>query len=61
MPETGAPDTAAPYPTLRLAHLYPSLLNVAGDGGNVMAVVQRCAWRGAKGTLRGLWRQLRGQ
>ena len=33
------------YPTLRLAHLYPSLLNVAGDGGNVMAVVQRCAWR----------------
>jgi len=34
------------YPTLRLAHLYPSLLNVAGDGGNVMAVVQRCAWRG---------------
>jgi hypothetical protein len=34
------------YPTLRIAHLYPSLLNVAGDGGNVMAVVQRCAWRG---------------
>ena len=32
-------------PTLRIAHLYPSLLNVAGDGGNVMAVVQRCAWR----------------
>ncbi len=37
-------DTA--YPTLRIAHLYPSLLNVAGDGGNVMALVQRCAWRG---------------
>ena len=34
------------YPTLRIAHLYPSLLNVAGDGGNVMAIVQRCAWRG---------------
>lgn len=31
---------------LRLAHLYPSLLNVAGDGGNLMAIVQRCAWRG---------------
>ena len=31
---------------LRIAHLYPSLLNVAGDGGNVMAIVQRCAWRG---------------
>lgn len=36
----------AAYPTLRIAHLYPSLLNVAGDGGNVMAIVQRCAWRG---------------
>jgi CobQ-like glutamine amidotransferase family enzyme len=34
------------YPTLRLAHLYPSLLNVAGDGGNVMAVERRSAWRG---------------
>ena len=34
------------YPTLRLAHLYASLLNVAGDGGNVMAVERRCAWRG---------------
>ena len=34
------------FPTLRLAHLYPSLLNVAGDGGNVMAVERRSAWRG---------------
>jgi CobQ-like glutamine amidotransferase family enzyme len=33
-------------PPLRLAHLYPSVLNVAGDGGNVVAVRQRCAWRG---------------
>lgn len=33
-------------PTLRLAHLYASLLNVAGDGGNVIAVERRCAWRG---------------
>ena len=38
--------TESAYPTLRIAHLYPSLLNVAGDGGNVMALVQRCAWRG---------------
>ena len=35
-----------PLPTLRIAHLYPSLLNVAGDGGNVMAVVGRARWRG---------------
>lgn len=34
------------YPTIRIAHLYPALLNVAGDGGNVTAIVQRCAWRG---------------
>jgi CobQ-like glutamine amidotransferase family enzyme len=40
--EASRPD----YPTLRIAHLYPSLLNVAGDGGNLMAIQQRCAWRG---------------
>lgn len=34
------------YPALRIAHLYPSVLNVAGDGGNVIAVQRRCAWRG---------------
>jgi CobQ-like glutamine amidotransferase family enzyme len=33
-------------PMLRIAHLYPALLNVAGDGGNVMAVVNRANWRG---------------
>jgi CobQ-like glutamine amidotransferase family enzyme len=37
---------AGDLPPLRAAHLYPSLLNVAGDGGNVMAVVQRARWRG---------------
>jgi len=49
-PQIGAPAPPVPgavaYPTLRIAHLYPSLLNVAGDGGNVMAIVRRCAWRG---------------
>lgn len=33
-------------PGLRLAHLWPSLLNVAGDGGNLLAVERRCGWRG---------------
>ncbi|MDQ6773609.1 MAG: glutamine amidotransferase [Candidatus Dormibacteraeota bacterium] len=33
-------------PPLRIAHLYPALLNVAGDGGNVRAIQRRCAWRG---------------
>jgi CobQ-like glutamine amidotransferase family enzyme len=44
-----APVTEVPpggWPTLRIAHLYPALLNVAGDGGNLMALQQRCAWRG---------------
>jgi hypothetical protein len=31
---------------LRIAHLWPSLLNVAGDGGNVTAVEIRSRWRG---------------
>jgi CobQ-like glutamine amidotransferase family enzyme len=32
--------------TLRLAHLYPDHMNVYGDRGNVIALAQRCAWRG---------------
>jgi lipid II isoglutaminyl synthase (glutamine-hydrolysing) len=47
------PDAATPSAPLyavdrpiRIAHLYASLLNVAGDGGNVMAVERRSAWRG---------------
>ena len=31
---------------LRVAHLYPSLLNVAGDGGNLIAIERRAEWRG---------------
>ena len=31
--------------TLRICHLYPSLLGVAGDRGNLLAIQQRCAWR----------------
>ena len=31
---------------LRVGHLYPSLLNVAGDGGNLLAIERRSAWRG---------------
>lgn len=31
---------------LRIAHLYPSLLNVAGDGGNLIALQKRAEWRG---------------
>lgn len=31
---------------LRLAHLYPELLNIYGDIGNVMTIKRRCEWRG---------------
>lgn len=31
---------------LNIAHLYPDLLNIYGDKGNVVAFTQRCVWRG---------------
>ena len=31
---------------LRIVHLYPDALNLYGDGGNAIALAQRCAWRG---------------
>lgn len=32
--------------SLRVCHLYPNLLNIAGDRGNVFAIQRRCQWRG---------------
>jgi lipid II isoglutaminyl synthase (glutamine-hydrolysing) len=32
--------------TLRLVHLYPDLMSVYGDRGNVLALVRRAQWRG---------------
>lgn len=31
---------------LTVCHLYPNLLNLYGDRGNIIAFVQRCRWRG---------------
>lgn len=31
---------------LRLAHLYPDQMNIYGDRGNIIALAQRCGWRG---------------
>ncbi len=31
---------------LRIAHLFPELLNLYGDGGNILTLVKRCQWRG---------------
>lgn len=32
--------------TVTIAHLYPKLLNIYGDGGNILALKRRCEWRG---------------
>jgi hypothetical protein len=37
-------EHAAPM-TIRICHLYPRLLSVAGDRGNLLALTRRCAWR----------------
>ena len=39
--------TPAPK-TVRICYLYPRLLSVAGDRGNLFALTQRCAWRGIR-------------
>ncbi len=36
---------------LRIVHLYPDLLNLYGDGGNLKVLLQRCAWRGIPAEL----------
>lgn len=37
--------------TLNICHLYPNLLNLYGDRGNVIALKQRAAWRGIDVTI----------
>lgn len=37
--------TQAPL-SVRICHLYPRLLSVAGDRGNLFTLMRRCAWRG---------------
>lgn len=31
---------------LRIVHMFPDLLNLYGDGGNMKVLLKRCAWRG---------------
>lgn len=33
---------------LNICHLYPDLLNLYGDRGNIISLVKRCEWRGIK-------------
>jgi len=39
-------DETPARPALRLAHLYPDVMNIYGDRGNVIALRYRCAARG---------------
>ncbi len=32
--------------TMRICHLYPELMNIYGDRGNIIALRRRCEWRG---------------
>jgi lipid II isoglutaminyl synthase (glutamine-hydrolysing) len=42
------PDSPAPSPprTLRVCALYPDLMNIYADRGNLIVLERRCAWRG---------------
>ena len=31
---------------LRIGHMYPAQMNIYGDRGNIISLVQRCRWRG---------------
>ena len=35
-----------PKKKIKLAHLYPKLLNIYGDGGNILTLKKKCEWRG---------------
>jgi lipid II isoglutaminyl synthase (glutamine-hydrolysing) len=37
--------------TLRIAHLYPDQMNIYGDRGNILTLLQRCRWRGVEPVL----------
>ena len=37
---------------LHIAHLYPDLMNIYGDRGNVIALSQRARWRGIEAVVR---------
>ncbi|MBB3171856.1 MurT ligase domain-containing protein [Parvibacter caecicola] len=48
-----APQQAdAAQPPVVIAHLFPDLLNLYGDGGNVRILQQRLAWRGVPSEVR---------
>ena len=49
---SAASDADAAQPPVVIAHLFPDLLNLYGDGGNVRILQQRLAWRGIPSEVR---------
>ena len=50
-PEIGSCETFVAAPEgeeLKIVHLYPQLLNLYGDGGNVCVLANRARWRGLR-------------
>jgi lipid II isoglutaminyl synthase (glutamine-hydrolysing) len=43
---TPTPPTLPSPPTLRVCALYPDLMNIYADRGNLLVLERRCAWRG---------------
>ena len=46
---------------LTIGHLYPDLLNLYGDRGNIQCLMRRCQWRGIEAEtisriLRNMWK-----
>ena len=39
---------------LVIGHLYPRLMNMYADRGNVICLEQRCRWRGIEVEIRGI-------
>ncbi|WP_249009647.1 type 1 glutamine amidotransferase [Conexibacter sp. DBS9H8] len=51
MPEPS--PTPAPAPALRVCALYPDLMNIYADRGNLLMLERRCQWRGIGFSLQG--------
>ena len=40
---------------ITIGHLYPDLLNLYGDRGNVACMMKRCLWRGIQAETRAVY------
>lgn len=40
--------------SIKICHLYPEMMNIYGDRGNVTALIRRCRWRGIPVDVEGL-------